>query len=204
MPARDPIKAEAERCRNLTLRDRMAGEQAFGQLIKAHPDDGMVYLMRGEAYEALEEYQLASGDYRKARVLLPWLRWQQQAQLGIERTKIEVRAAEEAAANDVGSCVTELGHRELGDVFDGLLALLGQIDPDHNGEDMSNRIPRLSRSGLVPRKVATNMNYLRIQRNLAVKEQERFVGAEAESIMSAWTAVKEWAQRAGHRTERPT
>lgn len=30
MPTRNPIKAEAERCRNLTLRDRDAGELAFG------------------------------------------------------------------------------------------------------------------------------------------------------------------------------
>lgn len=161
----------------------------------------MIYLMRAEAYEALEDCQLASNDYRKARVLLPWPRWRQQAQLGIERTKVELLAREVESGVRAESSVMELGHRELGDIFNGLLTLLRKIDPDDGGEEMSARISRLSRAGLVPRKVATNMHNLRIQRNLAVKEQARFIGAEADSIVSAWTAVKEWATQEGFSTE---
>src|SRR5262245_25961126 len=61
---------EADAARLLMLRDRVAGEDEFQRLLKAHPDEPTIYLRRGEAYEALGKGRLAVADYRKAEELL--------------------------------------------------------------------------------------------------------------------------------------
>lgn len=55
------------------LRDRAAGEREFTGLLAANadnPDRPRIYVVRGQAYEALGEKLLAADDYRKAAELL--------------------------------------------------------------------------------------------------------------------------------------
>ena len=183
------------------MRDGPGGQSAFERLLAEHPDDGILYLMRAEALEATADFGAALADYRRAAVLLPWEKWKQQARSGAER--VEPRVGKQGVEAAPASVQThEIGHRELGDLFNGLLILLGRIDPNPGDrEELNERIRRLSVNKLVPRGITTHMHTIRINRNLAVKELQRFEGAEAQAIALAWLAVKEWAERAGHAIE---
>ena len=54
-------------------RDRAAGERKFNCLLAANadiPDKPRIYVVRGQAYEAIGEKALAADDYRTAERLL--------------------------------------------------------------------------------------------------------------------------------------
>jgi tetratricopeptide (TPR) repeat protein len=59
--------------------ERVAGEQIFQRLLAQHPRDGMIYFKRGEAYEALGEYEHAVQDFQRAETLFPHPEWKQRA-----------------------------------------------------------------------------------------------------------------------------
>lgn len=73
------ITAEAECARDIMVRDREEGEEEFRSLIKRYDEDGMILLMRGQAYERMGELQLALADYRHAEILFPMQEWQHSA-----------------------------------------------------------------------------------------------------------------------------
>lgn len=73
------IASAARAARDLMIRDPQAGEAAFERLITMHPADGMVYLSRGQAYEALEQYANAVADYERAENCFPLARWRETA-----------------------------------------------------------------------------------------------------------------------------
>jgi tetratricopeptide (TPR) repeat protein len=79
------IRDEADAAMRMTLTNRVAGENEFQRLLKTHPNDGMIYFKRGEAYEALGKRGLAAADYRKAEGLLPLEEWKARARQALAR-----------------------------------------------------------------------------------------------------------------------
>lgn len=69
------VMAKAEQAKRLLTVDRRAGDEAFAAMLKEFPGDGMVYLKRGEAYEAVGETSLAASDYERAAGLFPMEKW---------------------------------------------------------------------------------------------------------------------------------
>jgi hypothetical protein len=65
---------DADDARRTMQRDRAAGEREFNDLLAANaenPDKPRIYVLRGQAYEAIGEKSLAADDYRTAERLLP-------------------------------------------------------------------------------------------------------------------------------------
>jgi len=75
----------ADKAKVRMIGDRANGEKEFGGLLATHPDDGMLYFKRGEAYEALGENKLAAGDFRRAMALFPKADWKARAKEAIDR-----------------------------------------------------------------------------------------------------------------------
>ena len=69
----------AELAHNAMVQDRAAGEVQFQRLLARHPDDGMVYFERAEAYRQLGQHALALADYEQAVPLLQLKEWKQRA-----------------------------------------------------------------------------------------------------------------------------
>jgi len=63
----------------LRLKDRAAGEKRFEEVLERHGEDGMIYFIRGEAYESLGENEPALNDYRLAEILFPLPKYKEQA-----------------------------------------------------------------------------------------------------------------------------
>ena len=81
------LMAEADDAKRRMLSDRAAGEREFRHLLAAHPNDGMVYFKRGEAYEALGARDLAAADYRRAEELFPLEDWKARARQALARVE---------------------------------------------------------------------------------------------------------------------
>ena len=81
--------AEARSAKMLLLKDRAAGEKRFEQVLERHGEDGMIYFIRGGAYESLEENEPALNDYRLAEILFPLPKYKEQARNAAAR--IEAR-----------------------------------------------------------------------------------------------------------------
>lgn len=79
------ITAAAEQAKRAMIADRKQGDEQFSALLRVHPGDGMIFLKRGEAYEAVGDVEAATADYLKARALLPMPAWKSRAQEGIDR-----------------------------------------------------------------------------------------------------------------------
>jgi Flp pilus assembly protein TadD len=82
---RESIVEEARHTKALMLRNRLAGEQAFAALLAREPREGLFWLMRGAAYEALGDLGQAAEDYATAMDLLPAGEWRIIAQSAFER-----------------------------------------------------------------------------------------------------------------------
>lgn len=81
----ESIVEKARRVKALMLRDRLAGERAFDVLLARQPREGLIWLMRGGAYEALGDLGQAVEDYATAMDLLPPGEWRVVAQSAFER-----------------------------------------------------------------------------------------------------------------------
>jgi hypothetical protein len=79
MRRRRALMAEANAAKRMTLSDRAVGEAEFQGLLATHPDDGMIYLKRGEACNRLGARDLAAADYRRAEGLLALEDWKVRA-----------------------------------------------------------------------------------------------------------------------------
>jgi hypothetical protein len=67
------LQDDADDARRTMQSDRAAGEREFNGLLAANadnPDKPRIYVVRGQAYEAIGEKNLAANDYRKAMELL--------------------------------------------------------------------------------------------------------------------------------------
>jgi Flp pilus assembly protein TadD len=76
---------EADAAKRMKLTDRAVGEAEFQRLLSAHPNDGMIYFKRGEAYEGLGVRDHAAADYRRAEELFPLEEWKDRARQALTR-----------------------------------------------------------------------------------------------------------------------
>jgi len=76
----DAVDANSE-----MMNDTDSGLIEFYQLLKDHPDDGMIYYERAEAYEYLGQKTEALKDYQIAKDKLPRAKWNKLAEFGICR-----------------------------------------------------------------------------------------------------------------------
>jgi len=72
----DAVDANSE-----MMNDTDSGLIEFYQLLKDHPDDGMIYYERAEAYEYLGQKTEALKDYQIAKDKLPRAKWNKLAEL---------------------------------------------------------------------------------------------------------------------------
>jgi hypothetical protein len=61
--------------------DHATGVQAFDRLLTRHPDDGMVFLERGEAAEHLRLLDQAEADHEQAEAHLTSPHWKEVGRL---------------------------------------------------------------------------------------------------------------------------
>lgn len=191
------IMAEAEHCKMEMLRDSSKGEQAFRDLIEKYPGDGMVRLKRAEAYEAVGQLRHAYADYEQAEVLLPMANWKTTARSGAERIRSRLAQQEKQGLSGKGVAIAAGGVLH---VIRGLETLLDRIAIEAKpNETLFERIKRLE----VPRDVKNHMHYIRNARNEIAHPRNNAVLSDhaAVAFIAAWRAVKEWAQKAGHRID---
>jgi tetratricopeptide (TPR) repeat protein len=81
--------SDARSAKMLLLQKRSEGEKRFEELLERHGEDGMIYFIRGEAYESLGERELALNDYRLAEIMFPLPKYKEQARHAASR--IETR-----------------------------------------------------------------------------------------------------------------
>jgi tetratricopeptide (TPR) repeat protein len=87
------IMQAADAAKIKMVSDRQAGEADFDILLAQHPQDGMIYFKRGEAYEVLGLYDRAAADFRYALVRFPRADWQARATEALARvTRASVSA----------------------------------------------------------------------------------------------------------------
>jgi len=63
------------------------GERQFDALLRVNPNDGMIYLQRAQAREAVGATTEASEDYQQALTLMPRPSWKDTARKGLERCR---------------------------------------------------------------------------------------------------------------------
>lgn len=76
---------EAVKANQVMQIDEEVGKEEFEKLLDLHPNDGMVFYERAEAFEALEYLEPANSDYLKAEEKLLFPNWKNVANLGINR-----------------------------------------------------------------------------------------------------------------------
>lgn len=75
----------------LEVYDSREGERLFSELLRSHPEDGMVFFKRGEAYETVGQPEKALKDFQVAETTFPMREWKQLASQGIQRCKTDIR-----------------------------------------------------------------------------------------------------------------
>ena len=80
------VWVEAIKANQGMLVDLAAGKREFERLFATHPDDGMLFLERGVAFELLGLVDEATADYEAAQVHLTSPHWKQVARLAQQRT----------------------------------------------------------------------------------------------------------------------
>jgi hypothetical protein len=73
------IVLQADHAKRTLSVDRTEGEKEFEQLLEQYPQDGMVYLRRGEARLEVGDVRGANSDLLRAEELLPRPKWKQRA-----------------------------------------------------------------------------------------------------------------------------
>jgi hypothetical protein len=68
--------------------DPRLGEHAFDELLSKHPEDGMVFYERGEAFEYLGDLQRARQDYERAEQLILMPQWKAVVRRALQRVTI--------------------------------------------------------------------------------------------------------------------
>lgn len=53
----------AEQAKRTMINDRSKGEEEFAGLFRQHPDDGMIFFKRAEAFEAISDAEAANADF---------------------------------------------------------------------------------------------------------------------------------------------
>lgn len=98
------IMANGEAAKRLLLRNRAEGEAWFEELFQEHPQDGMLFFKRGEAYGKLGELDRAFADLYQAEQLLPLPQWKVRAQSARMRLEQKNPAANTAQKAGLEGC----------------------------------------------------------------------------------------------------
>ena len=77
----------AESAKAVLIQNPALGEQLFLEILQDHPNDGIVYMKRAEAWEAVGDYTAASADFTRAEALVPFPGRKAQARAGLLRTR---------------------------------------------------------------------------------------------------------------------
>jgi hypothetical protein len=77
----------AESAKSIFVTNQVLGERLFMELLARHPQDGMVYMKRAEAYEAVGNRKAAAADFARAESLVPYPGRKAQARAGLLRTR---------------------------------------------------------------------------------------------------------------------
>src|SRR4051794_7109203 len=85
------VTREANNAARTMRADRGRGELQFQQLLRRSPNDGMVYLQRAQAFEALGDLEESVADYDRAAGLLKYASWIQKARDGASRVRQKQR-----------------------------------------------------------------------------------------------------------------
>jgi hypothetical protein len=93
------------------LRDRDAGTRQFEKLFALHPDDGMIFYERAEAFEHLGLLNDAEADYKRAERFLTSPHWKDVARLAVVRVD---RCRIKSADRSCGVPQWDLFHRVHG------------------------------------------------------------------------------------------
>jgi len=88
------IRANQKMCMNLE-----EGEKSFAELLRKHPDDGMILYSRGEGYERLRMWAQALSDYSEAARLMPAPHWKDVARAAADRVRCEMTNLRTPAAS---------------------------------------------------------------------------------------------------------
>ncbi len=80
------VMRAADQAKTALRGDRARGEKLFAELLQAHPNDGMVYMKRAEAYEQAGDAVAATADYSRAERLVPFPGRKAEARAGLRRT----------------------------------------------------------------------------------------------------------------------
>ncbi len=77
----------AESAKAVLIQNPALGERLFLEILQDHPNDGMVYMNRAEAWEAVGDCAAASADFARAEALVPFPGRKAQARAGLLRTR---------------------------------------------------------------------------------------------------------------------
>ncbi|HEY0875538.1 MAG TPA: hypothetical protein VGD94_18820 [Vicinamibacterales bacterium] len=91
------VTREANNAARTMRSNRGRGELQFQELLRRFPNDGMVYLQRAQAFEALGDLDSSAADYERAAGLLKYPSWIQRARDGAARVRQRPGSAKSAA-----------------------------------------------------------------------------------------------------------
>src|SRR3989442_2283790 len=108
------IWAEAIRANQSLALNRDDGTSMFEQLVRRHPEDGMIFYERGEAFEHLGFLDQAEQDFTEAARLLTSPHWKDVARLALHRIGRKRSADTKGRVVSVGTPQWDAFHRVHG------------------------------------------------------------------------------------------
>jgi tetratricopeptide (TPR) repeat protein len=105
------IWAESIKANKELIKNRIKGEVEFKKQLSQHPNDGMVFYSRGEAYEHLTELDLAMEDYKKAEINFPAPHWKELAKYALARVEKKKSTGKD---DQIGNDIQDIIHRIYG------------------------------------------------------------------------------------------
>ena len=118
----------AELAHHAMVQDRAAGEVQFQRLLARHPEDGMLYFERAEAYRQLGHYARALADYERA---VPLLQLKESKQRAIDAADALHRRFGGGMAGALADARRRLGRLQLPDLLLGIAVLEALELVDH-------------------------------------------------------------------------
>ena len=201
--------------------DRVQGEQAFVQLLTLFPDDGMVFLQRGNAYATIGEFKLAKMDFEAAERLFPLERWRLVAREAAARIDQEFAAGGTIAEarrriNGLRKVDAGLKSSALADIEKAIL------EPETSGTELRkylgkivnkilskyhfpskgalvDNITDLKDKAVIPEIEANHMHTIRIIGNRAVHrlDEPALQSSDVYPSVTALVAILEWMDKSG-------
>jgi hypothetical protein len=193
------------------------GEEAFADLLLKHPEDGIVFYERGEAFEYLGDFQRARQDYERAGQLLPMRHWRTIAGMAIQRLtdpdSFKTAPAQWVAFHTVHSTPEaphELRRRALSaleridsdwEAVVDLRKCLGEMVRDlyrtfapntRQPRRLETRIYELRRLGVVPEDVASDMQRLRDLGNKGAHSSNTLQPERVNQAIDSFIEVLHW------------